>query len=68
MHTYNNWGLALKELGKYTEALAKYQQAIKLDRTHVQVYNNWGLVLEAQGDLAGADRQVSTSGCFGSER
>ena len=47
---WNNKGLALNLLGKHNEAIASYDNAIKIDPNDADVWNNKGLALHALGN------------------
>jgi Flp pilus assembly protein TadD len=42
---YNNWGVALGNLGKHEEAIAQYRKAVELDPKLTLAYNNLGPLL-----------------------
>jgi tetratricopeptide (TPR) repeat protein len=42
------WGLVLQLQGKYGEAIAKYEETLRLDPNFPNAYANWGSSLEAQ--------------------
>ena len=52
------WGNALKDQGKLEEAIASYQQALRLKPDFAEAHNNLGNVLQRQGKLDGSDRQL----------
>ena len=46
---YNNLGNALKELGKFDEAIASYHKALSIDPDYVKAYDNLGLAFLVLG-------------------
>ena len=46
---YNNWGVALDNLGRHEEAIEKYGKAVELDPKYASAYSNWGLALADLG-------------------
>lgn len=42
---YNNWGIALGNLGKNEESIEKFEKATNIDPKNEEVYNNWGVAL-----------------------
>jgi tetratricopeptide (TPR) repeat protein len=48
---HNNFGLALKSLGRVNEAIKHYQTAIEIDPGEARAYNNLGIALKSQGKL-----------------
>lgn len=51
---HSNLGLVLHDMGKVTEALQSYEQAIALDPTNPQAQLNLGTAREDLRDLPGA--------------
>jgi tetratricopeptide (TPR) repeat protein len=51
---HNNWGAALNDQGNWPEAIAHFQQALRLNPDYAEAYNNWGLALAYQGKPAEA--------------
>ncbi|HEY6231680.1 MAG TPA: tetratricopeptide repeat protein [Pyrinomonadaceae bacterium] len=51
---YVLWGLIAEENGKFEEAIAQYEKAIRIDRVSALAYVDWGLALEKKGDYQGA--------------
>jgi tetratricopeptide (TPR) repeat protein len=47
-------GAALAEQGKFEEAAAQYQQAVRLKPDYVEAYNNLGIAFDAQGKVEAA--------------
>ena len=45
LYALNNKGLALKNLGKYQEAIEWYDKALKIDPNDIYALNNKGLAL-----------------------
>lgn len=45
----NNWGAALHKLGRFEEAIQKYQQANTIQPENALNLNNWGIALEKLG-------------------
>ena len=41
---YNNQGVAKYNLGQYREAIADYDQALRLDPNHAEAYHHRGIV------------------------
>jgi Flp pilus assembly protein TadD len=50
----NNLGIALRAAGRTDEALAEFQQALKLDPQHAFAHTNVGQLLLQRGDVVGA--------------
>jgi len=48
---YNNLGVALKEKGDLTAAIASYNSALQLKPNYPEAHNNLGVALQEQGDL-----------------
>ena len=42
---FNNWGVALKGLGKIEESIDKYKKTLSIDPKNAKVYYNWGNAL-----------------------
>jgi len=53
----NNWGAILQSQGKQDDAVAKYEEALRLDPELALAYVNIGRVSQAKGDKAGAVEQ-----------
>ena len=53
--TETNLGAELYDLGRYDEAIHRYERAIEFNATYVPAYNNRGVALAAKGQL---DRAV----------
>ena len=51
---HNNLGVALKEQGDLTAAIASYKNALQLKPNHPEAHNNLGTALKEQGDLNAA--------------
>ncbi len=51
---HNNFGEALRALGRFAEAVEAYQQALAISPDYAEAYNNLGLALFAQGQMAEA--------------
>lgn len=51
---HNNRGVALAEQGKFTQAIAAFNKAIKIHPTYENAYNNLGLVLGSQNQFSEA--------------
>ena len=54
---YNNLGNALREQGQLAEAVAQYQEALRLKPDYAEAHNNLGNALREQGQLAAAVAQ-----------
>src|SRR6266700_904787 len=48
-------GLALARQGKLAEAIAHYEQALRIKPDHAAAHTNWGVALARQGHQAEAD-------------
>ena len=66
---YGIWGVALSNLKKYDEAIAKFRKVIELDPINATAYRDWAGVLMKQGKTeeakeksAMADKLLSSSG------
>ena len=51
---HNNLGNALREQGKFDEAVASYQQALRIKPDFAHAWNNLGIVLAQKGQLSEA--------------
>ena len=51
---HNNLGVALKEQGDLTAAIASYKKALQLKPNHPEAHNNLGTALKEQGNLNAA--------------
>jgi len=51
---HNNRGLLYDRIGDYDQAIAEYNQAIKIDPYTLEAYFNRGVIYEIQGDYDGA--------------
>jgi tetratricopeptide (TPR) repeat protein len=52
----HNWGVFLQEAGRLDEAIAQYQEAIRIKGDFEDAYNSLGAALIAKGDPEGAAR------------
>ena len=57
-HFYNNLGECLRAMGRYAEAIIRYQKAIALDSGVCVAHFNIALALFQSGDLDGGMRQL----------
>lgn len=48
---HNNWGLVLKSQGRFEEAMAHYQEAVRIKPDYAEAHNNWGTTLQSLGRL-----------------
>jgi len=48
---HNNLGVVLKDQGKVPEAIAQYEQALRIDPNYHETYYNLGVVLQDQGKV-----------------
>lgn len=55
-YAWNNKGMALRNLGKYDEAIECYDRAIKIDPNYAEAWNNKGVSLRKLGQQKDADR------------
>ncbi len=53
---WNNKGIALRNLGKYDEAIECYDRAIKIEPNYADAWNNKGVSLRKIGQQKDADR------------
>lgn len=53
---HNNFGEALRAVGRYEDASESYNRAIALDPSNADAYSNLGAALEALGRLADAEQ------------
>lgn len=56
---HNNFGEALRAVGRYEDAEASYHRAIALDPSNADAYSNLGAALEALGRLADAEQSYA---------
>ena len=54
-HAYNNLGVVYAKQGKFDEAVAQFQLAIRLIPTNVSFYRNLALAYSQQGKKAEAE-------------
>ncbi|QQR81208.1 MAG: tetratricopeptide repeat protein [Deltaproteobacteria bacterium] len=54
---YNNYGLALKKLGKSEEAFEQYRKALSIDPNFAECSNNLGVLYMVNRNLAEAENQ-----------
>jgi len=55
-YAWNSKGIALRNLGKYDEAIECYDRAIKIDPNYADAWNNKGVSLRKIGQQKDADR------------
>ena len=48
---HNNLGVALKEQGKFGEAIEHYAETLRINPTYAVAHSNWGIVLAAHGEF-----------------
>ena len=64
-YAWNNKGIALRNLGKYDEAIECYDRAIAIDPNYADAWNNKGVSLRKIGQQKDADRCFAKAREFG---
>ncbi len=54
VRAFNNYGVALSEMGKFPDSIPYFRKAIKMDPTYVDPRNNLAIALSAEGEIEAA--------------